>query len=113
MFFFNPLIINTKFEQTNFNYMEKLLVRTKEGVEREMTQKAYDLIGYKRKPTIIGKVKPKVEQMSELEIAKQKLRDEKAQQLSGEPKETEKLPEIPKQEVKTEKAKPGPKPKTV
>lgn len=96
--------------------MAKLLVRLKDGTEREMSQKVYDLIGFKRKPTIIGKAK-ETEELSEIEKIKADLRAQKAANKIEEPtltlpKEDEKTPELPKQEVK-EKAKPGPKPKTV
>lgn len=36
---------------------KKLLVETKDGITREMTKTQYDLIGFKRKPRIIGEAK--------------------------------------------------------
>lgn len=58
--------------------MAKLKVRFKNGVEREITQKAYDLIGFKRKPQILGKVEPVKGEKTELEELKDKMRAEKA-----------------------------------
>ena len=41
--------------------MARLIVRMKDGTEREMEKKAYDLLGYKRKPQIVGEVAPKID----------------------------------------------------
>lgn len=90
--------------------MARLIVRMKDGTEREMEKKQYDLIGFKRKPQIIGEVKPKVDENDPVAKAKAELIAKKA---AGLPLVVDgNLPEEPKkEEVKTEKAKPGPKPK--
>lgn len=44
---------------------KKLLVEIN-GMKREMTQKAYDLIGFKRKPKIIGEVQSEPTEMEKL-----------------------------------------------
>lgn len=86
--------------------MAKLLVRDKNGVEREMTQRAYDLIGFKRKPEIIGKGKeaPK----SDYEKEKDRLRAEKAAKQAEPEQSVESVQ--PEPEVKEVKKR-GPKPK--
>ncbi len=65
--------------------MANLRVRMKDGTERDMTQKVYDLIGFKRKPQIIGKSEVK-EELSEIEKIKADLRAQKAaNQIVSEP----------------------------
>jgi hypothetical protein len=67
---------------------KKLLVETKDGVTREMTKTQYDLIGFKRKPKIIGEVKPE-HTVSEMDKLKADLIAKKAAglPLNDEPKE--------------------------
>lgn len=104
------LVVNGKFEQTNFNTMAKLLVKDpKTGEPREMTERSFQLAGSKRGFTVIGKVE---EPKSEI----QKLMDQKIAERAEKEAAKEPTKEEPKDEHKTEvkeKAKPGPKPKTV
>jgi hypothetical protein len=91
----------------------------KDGTEREMEKKAYDLLGYKRKPQIVGEVAPKIDKNDAVAVAKAELIRKKA---AGEPLvlDAPKLSELPQTTVITDevvmtekpKAKPGPKPKS-
>ena len=96
--------------------MANLRVRMKDGSEREMTQKVFDLLGHKRKPHIIGKVESTAP-VSEIEKIKADLRAQKAANTIAEPTLTlPKISELPQEskadDVVIEKKKPGPKPKS-
>lgn len=102
--------------------MARLIVRMKDGTEREMEKKAYDLIGFKRKPQIIGEVKPKVNENDPVAKAKAELIAKKAAGLPlvVDGNLPEKISELPEEShpakneiVEEPKKKPGPKPKTV
>lgn len=73
---------------------KKLLVEVN-GVRREMTKTAYDLIGFKRKPKIIGEAKTE-QPVSEMDKLKADLIAKKAAglPLNDEPKE-----EVPQEQV--------------
>lgn len=94
--------------------MEILLVRDKQGRERPMSKAVYDLIGYKRKPQIIGTVKD-IKPLSEMDKIKADLIAKKAAglPLTIEPIEKELPTETKVEEVIVEPKKRGPKPKTV
>lgn len=64
--------------------MANLKVRMKDGTEREMTQKVFDLLGHKRKPKIIGNVEV-VKELSEIDKIKADLRAQKAANQIVEP----------------------------
>ncbi len=88
------LIINTKFGETNFNTMAKLLVKDKNGVEREMEQRSFDLAGSKRGFTVIRKIEaPKTEVQK---IMDQKIAERAAQQAAKEPVKEELKEEVTK-----------------
>lgn len=75
--------------------MAKLLVRDKNGVEREMTERSFQLAGSKRGFTVIGKVKQPESEKSEVQkIMDQKIAERAAQQQAKEPAKEE-----PKEEV--------------
>jgi len=91
----------------------------KDGTEREMEKKAYDLLGYKRKPQIVGEVAPKIDKNDAVAVAKAELIRKKAagEPLTLTPPPIEEFLEAAKEQndvVVTEKpkAKPGPKPKS-
>ena len=89
--------------------MAKLLVQDKNGVEREMTERSFQLAGSKRGFKVIGKVaepKSEIQKLMDQKIAEKAAKNAEVLEQKSEPKEE------PKVEVK-EKAKPGPKPKTV
>jgi len=69
--------------------MAKLLVKDKNGVEREMTQRSFDLAGSKRGWKIIGKVETPAAAKSEVQkIMDAKIAERAAQQVAKEePKE--------------------------
>lgn len=97
--------------------MEILLVRDKQGNERPMTKAVYDLIGYKRKPEIIGKAKD-TRPLSEMDKIKADLIAKKAAGLPLTTEPVEKISELPQSSVSADevvivdKPRRGPKPKS-
>ncbi len=102
--------------------MANLKVRnSKTGEEREMTERSFQLAGSKRGFTVIGKVETPAAAKSEVQkIMDQKIAERAAQQAAKD--ETKKLSDLPQSDelakdevviIEKQKAKPGPKPKTV
>lgn len=58
--------------------MAKLLVKDKDGVEREVTQKAYDLVGHKYGYKILGKAEEPQQEKSEVQKAMEEMKARKA-----------------------------------
>lgn len=77
---------------------KKLLVEVN-SMKREMTQKAYDLIGFKRKPKIIGEVKEEPTEMEKLKA------DLIAKKAAGLPLHEE-VKEIPRETIVEQKEEP-------
>lgn len=89
--------------------MAKLIVRNpKTGEHREMTDKSFELVGKKRGFTIVGTVQ---EPKSDIELAKDKLRAEKAAKIESEKDESDISRETLDVTQDKVKGKPGPKPK--
>lgn len=102
--------------------MAKLLVRDSQGIEREVTKRAYELVGSQYGYVIIGEVKTPTEGLSEVQRVMQELKEKKAAEdkhkLLAKFVEDQQIPKVEK-EVEEEdlkevirKNKPGPKPKT-
>lgn len=58
--------------------MNKLLVRDSKGIEREVTKKAFELVGQTYGYIIIGEVKGNPEGLTEVQKVMQELREKKA-----------------------------------
>lgn len=98
--------------------MAKLLVRDKNGVEREVTKRAYELVGNQYGYVIIGEVKTPTEGLSEVQRVMQELKEKKAadekQKLAAKFVQDQQAPQVQNTEPEEviRKGKPGRKPKT-
>jgi len=103
--------------------MNKLLVRDSKGIEREVTKKAFELVGHTYGYVIIGEVKGSSDGFTEVQKVMQELKEKKAaddkrklvnqfveDQQKPQPEDSSVSDEDIKEVIK--KGKPGPKPKT-
>jgi hypothetical protein len=93
--------------------MAKLLVRDKHGIQREVTKRAYDLVGHKYGYEIIGQAKEPEREKTEVQKAMDEIRAKKAAQQEKIETIAEDTPqEFSPDEPVNEPKKRGRKPKT-
>ena len=91
--------------------MQDIIVKDKEGNEREVTKRMFELVGGEMGCTIVGNVKPK-EEMTDIQKAIAEKRAEKAEREKGTIPTDDTIEAKPITEEVKVKSKPGPKPKT-
>lgn len=90
--------------------MAKLIVKDKDGIQREVTKRAFDLVGKKRGYRIIGEVKSEGSNNS-VQEAMERLKAEKAAKSAPEAPDEVEDEQAEEQAAPIERKKPGPKPK--
>lgn len=101
--------------------MAKLIVRDSKGIEREVTKRAYELVGSTYGYVIVGEVKEPTTGMTEVQKAMQEIKERKAaedkRKLLNQFVNDQQIPKIEKESEEEDikevikKSKPGPKPK--